>query len=59
MGTAMRRVSISVPAHTYDAVIENGLIEQTGELLRSLLGTQRKLFVVTVGTGARASGARS
>jgi 3-dehydroquinate synthase len=44
----MRRVTISVPAHIYDAVIENGLIEQTGEFLRQMLGTQRKLFVVTV-----------
>jgi 3-dehydroquinate synthase len=44
----MRRVTISVPGHTYDAVIENGLIEQTGDLLRQMLGTQRKLFVVTV-----------
>jgi 3-dehydroquinate synthase len=44
----MKRITISVPAHTYDAVIEDGLIEHTGELLRSLLGTQQKLFVVTV-----------
>ena len=44
----MQRVTISVPAQTYDAVIENGLIHHTGELLRSMLGSQRKLFVVTV-----------
>src|ERR1700733_13389227 len=44
----MQRVTISVPAQTYDAVIENGLIQHTGDLLRSMLGSQRKLFVVTV-----------
>ena len=44
----MKRVSISVPDCSYDAVIESGLIHQCGDLLRQMLGTQRKFFVVTV-----------
>ena len=44
----MRRVRISVPGHSYEAVIESGLLDHTGDLLRQLLGAQRKLFVVTV-----------
>jgi 3-dehydroquinate synthase len=44
----MRRVKISVPSHTYDAVIEQGLLQHIGDLLRQTLGGKRKMFVVTV-----------
>ena len=44
----MNRVTISVPPRPYQAVIENGLLETAGKHLHDLLGTDRKLFVVTV-----------
>jgi 3-dehydroquinate synthase len=44
----MTRVTLSVPGHGYDAVIEAGLLERTGDLLRQVLGPKRKLFIVTV-----------
>jgi 3-dehydroquinate synthase len=43
----MTRVTIAVP-RSYDAVVENGLLEQVGERLRSVLGNRQSLFVVTV-----------
>jgi 3-dehydroquinate synthase len=44
----MIRVTISVPRRSYDAVIENGLLERAGEHLREVVGDRRSLFVVTV-----------
>jgi 3-dehydroquinate synthase len=44
----MTRVPITVAPRPYDAVIENGLLERTGERLREVLGDERWLFVVTV-----------
>ncbi len=54
----MIRVTIAVPARPYDAIIENGLLEQAGEQLREILTVARApspasrdgkpLFVVTV-----------
>jgi 3-dehydroquinate synthase len=44
----MIRIPISTPQRTYDAIIENGLIERAGARLRDLLGTPKRLFVVTV-----------
>jgi 3-dehydroquinate synthase len=44
----MNRVKVTVPPHSYEAVIENGLLARSGEHLRELLGDRRRLFVVTV-----------
>jgi 3-dehydroquinate synthase len=44
----MIRVTIAVPGHPYDAVIENGLLARAGEQLRSVVGDRRELFVVSV-----------
>lgn len=56
----MSRVTIALPRHTYDAVIENGLLQRSGEALRQLFNgisnaaardlpaKHPRLFVVTV-----------
>ena len=47
----MTRVSITLPPHPYDAVIEHGLLERAGAKLRDLLGitqASRAVFVVSV-----------
>jgi len=44
----MTRVTIAVPTHPYDAIIENGLLEGAGEQLRKVVGIRERLFVVTV-----------
>jgi 3-dehydroquinate synthase len=44
----MTRVSVSTPQHSYDVVIEHGLLARAGEYLRDLLGTRKRLFVLTV-----------
>src|SRR5271170_7850535 len=52
----MIRVTIAVPPRPYDAIIENGLLERAGELLREVLRVTRtptlrdcsSLFIVTV-----------
>jgi 3-dehydroquinate synthase len=44
----MTRVIISVPPRPYQAVIESGLLERAGSSLFDLLGSHKKLFVVTV-----------
>ncbi|HEV7511728.1 MAG TPA: iron-containing alcohol dehydrogenase, partial [Candidatus Acidoferrum sp.] len=43
----MIRVNIAVPPRSYAAVIENGLLDRAGEVLREAVG-ERSLFVVTV-----------
>ncbi len=43
----MTRVNIQVAPRPYQAIIENGLLEQAGELLQDLV-RGKKLFVVTV-----------
>jgi 3-dehydroquinate synthase len=48
MKDRMDRVTISVPPRPYQAVIENGLLLRAGACLHDLLGSQKKLFVVTV-----------
>src|ERR687888_2560289 len=45
---AMTRVPIAVQPRPYQAIIQSGLLEQTGSCLEDLLGTNKKLFVVTV-----------
>jgi 3-dehydroquinate synthase len=54
----MIRVTIAVPPRSYDAIIENGLLERAGEQLRAILSVERAatptshdsnpVFVVTV-----------
>ena len=43
----MPRVTITVPPRPYDAIIESGLIQRAGPLLRDLLGGTKHLFVVS------------
>ncbi|HUJ94974.1 MAG TPA: 3-dehydroquinate synthase [Terriglobales bacterium] len=44
----MKRVTITVPQRSYEAIIENGLLERAGQELRKLLPDRKQLFVVTV-----------
>jgi 3-dehydroquinate synthase len=44
----MTEVAIGVQPRPYDAVIENGLLQRAGELLRGVLGNSGPCFVVTV-----------
>lgn len=44
----MTRVNISVPPRSYQAVIEGGLLTRAGSLLHDNLGSNKRLFVVTV-----------
>jgi 3-dehydroquinate synthase len=44
----MTRVTIAVQPRSYEAIIENGLLERAGEHLRRVLGDRKNLFVVTV-----------
>jgi 3-dehydroquinate synthase len=44
----MTRVIIAVQPRPYQAVIENGLLQRAGSSLYDLLGSHKKLFVVTV-----------
>ena len=44
----MIRVNIAIPPHSYDAVIDSGLLLRTGAHLREVLGNRNRLFVVTV-----------
>ena len=60
MMTTMSRVTIALPPRSYDAVIENGLLQRSGETLRDLFSVifsvaagdspakHQRLFVVTV-----------
>ena len=47
-GKVVIRVTISVPPRPYQAIIESGLLQGSGTLLREILGQRRRLFVVTV-----------
>lgn len=44
----MTWVTIKVPQRSYEAVIENGLLQRSGGLLREVVGSREQLFVVTV-----------
>ena len=60
MMKTMNRVTIALPPHPYDAVIDNGLVQRSGEALRDLFSRifnvdagdspakHQRLFVVTV-----------
>ena len=47
-GKVVIQVTISVPPRPYQAIIESGLLQRSGTLLREILGQRRRLFVVTV-----------
>ncbi len=42
------RIRINLPEHSYDATISNGLLLRAGEHLHSVIGNDKRLFVVTV-----------
>jgi 3-dehydroquinate synthase len=42
------RVKIRLPQRSYEAVIQQGLLNRAGEHLRHLLGDRKRLFLVTV-----------
>ena len=51
----MTRVTIALPPRPYDAVIENGVLQRAGEMLREVFGVgnsskagKKRLFIVTV-----------
>jgi 3-dehydroquinate synthase len=44
----MIRIPVKTASHSYDAVIEQGVLARSGEILREVLGGVRPLFVVTV-----------
>jgi 3-dehydroquinate synthase len=45
---AMVRIPVKTTTHSYAAVIEHGLLDHAGELLRGILGQSNHIFVVTV-----------
>jgi 3-dehydroquinate synthase len=44
----MTQVTITVQPRAYNAIIESGLLERTGEHLRRVMGNRQQVFVVTV-----------
>src|SRR5581483_9737164 len=48
MAQANTRIKITVPQRSYEAIIESGLLENAGLLVREVLGKEKRLFVVTV-----------
>ena len=44
----MVRVTIATQPRSYEALIENGLLESAGQLLRELARGRKEAFVVTV-----------
>src|SRR5579872_6601290 len=44
----MIRIPVATQGGAYEAMIENGLLQRAGAVLRDLLGRDRRLFVVTV-----------
>jgi 3-dehydroquinate synthase len=48
MMKTMVRVSVKTRQRSYQALIENGLLERAGEHLTPLLGSRKRVFVVTV-----------
>ncbi len=43
----VQTVDINVPAHPYRAVIENGILKRTGEVLAEAVPNRKRVFVVT------------
>ncbi len=44
----MVRIPVTTKSFSYEAIIGHGLLEQAGGYLREILGTKKRLFVVTV-----------
>src|SRR5215470_9043931 len=44
----MVRIPVSTPSHSYDALIEQGILSRTGTILKELFGATPDLFIVTV-----------
>src|SRR5262245_57141822 len=44
----MVRITVDTKPRSYDAIIENGVLAQSGEYLRQMLDPHQRLFVVTV-----------
>src|SRR5581483_3480859 len=45
---AMLRIPVRTTSHSYEVVIEHGLLARVGEILYGLLGEIRPLFIITV-----------
>ncbi len=48
MMALVTKVSITIPAHPYEAWIENGLLRRTGEVVREIMPHRSHFFVITV-----------
>ncbi len=48
MMAGVTKVPIEVPAHAYEAWIENGLLRRAGEVLREVLPDRMRFFIITV-----------
>src|SRR6266536_4099821 len=43
----MVRIPVTTPSHSYEALIEHGVLSRTGPILKELLGGVQPLFVIT------------
>src|SRR6266542_2673479 len=44
----MVRIPLTTPSHSYEALIEHGVLSRSGPILKELLGGLQPLFVITV-----------
>jgi 3-dehydroquinate synthase len=44
----MVRIPVATPSHSYEALIEHGVLARSGSILKKLLGGAQPLFVITV-----------
>src|SRR5438270_102649 len=44
---SMQRIAINIPAHPYDAIVENGILQSVGQHLSDLLPGRKRVFIVT------------
>ncbi len=44
----MVRIPVTTPSHSYEALIEHGVLSRSGPILKELLGGVQPLFVITV-----------
>ena len=44
----MVRIPVNTPSHSYEAVIEHGILSRAGSILKELLTGTPQLFIVTV-----------
>ena len=54
----MQRIAVKIEPRNYDVLLERGLLQSSGRVLRRLLGQQRRCFVVTVPQVRRLWGGR-